>query len=128
MLSVFFFFQAEDGIRDIGVTGVQTCALPISVQAMTGGGGWPMTVFLTPDGVPFYGGTYFPPEDRGGMPGFPRVLRAVAEAYRSQSEHVAHNAERMREMLARPVVPLEQGSLEVGMLDRAVAGLLKSID
>ncbi len=44
-----------------------------AVQAMTGHGGWPMTVFLTPDGKPFYGGTYFPPSDRGGMPGFPRV-------------------------------------------------------
>ena len=48
---------------------------------MTGQGGWPMTVFLTPDGEPFYGGTYFPPEDRHGMPAFRRVLRSVAEAY-----------------------------------------------
>src|SRR5512139_3676770 len=54
-----------------------------AVQAMTGHGGWPMTVFLTPDGVPFYGGTYFPPVDRQGMPAFPRLLRSVAEAYRS---------------------------------------------
>ena len=99
-----------------------------AVQAMTGHGGWPMTVFLTPDGVPFYGGTYFPPEDRGGMPGFPRVLRAVAESYRGQSDQVAQNARQMREMLARPVVPLQQGALEIGMLDQAVAGLLKSID
>ena len=53
-----------------------------AVQAMTGQGGWPMTVFLTPDGKPFYGGTYFPPEDRGGMPAFPRVLEAIARVYR----------------------------------------------
>ena len=46
---------------------------------MTGHGGWPLTVFLTPEGDPFYGGTYFPPEDRVGMPGFPKVLEAVAE-------------------------------------------------
>ena len=45
-----------------------------AVQMMTGHGGWPMTVFLTPDGKPFYGGTYFPPDDRHGMPGFRRVL------------------------------------------------------
>ena len=45
-----------------------------AVQMLTGRGGWPMTVFLTPDGKPFYGGTYFPPEDRHGMPGFPRLL------------------------------------------------------
>lgn len=50
-----------------------------AVQALTGSGGWPMTVFLTPDGAPFFAGTYFPPRDRYGMPGFPRVLRSVAE-------------------------------------------------
>src|ERR671933_2963117 len=55
-----------------------------AVQAMTGHGGWPMTVFLTPEGVPFYGGTYFPPEDRHGMPSFRRVLQAVSRAYRDQ--------------------------------------------
>src|SRR6478672_5826817 len=49
-----------------------------SVQAMTGHGGWPMTVFLTPEGVPFYGGTYFPPEDRPGMPSFQKILTAVS--------------------------------------------------
>ena len=49
-----------------------------AVQAMTGGGGWPMTVFLAPDGTPFYGGTYFPPEARANMPGFPNVLAVIA--------------------------------------------------
>src|SRR3569623_1529824 len=53
----------------------------LAVQAMTGHGGWPMTVFLTPDGVPFYGGTYFPNEDRRGMPSFTRVLKSVSNAY-----------------------------------------------
>lgn len=52
-----------------------------AVQAMTGRGGWPMTVFLTPDGKPFYGGTYFPPENRHGMPGFPKVLISISNAY-----------------------------------------------
>ena len=60
-----------------------------AVQAMTGRGGWPMTVFLTPDGAPFHGGTYFPPEDRGGMPGFPKVLQAVNQAYRQRRGEVA---------------------------------------
>ena len=59
-----------------------------AVQAMTGSGGWPMTVFLTPEGKPFYGGTYFPPEDRGGMPGFPRVLQSLADAYREKRSEV----------------------------------------
>src|SRR5688572_25391744 len=59
-----------------------------AVQAMTGGGGWPMSVFLTPDRQPFFGGTYFPPEDRHGTPGFPRVLEAVADAYRNRRDEV----------------------------------------
>ena len=57
-----------------------------AVQAMTGHGGWPLNVFLTPDGVPFYGGTYWPPDDRQGMPGFRKVLEAVADAYRERRE------------------------------------------
>ncbi|MDA1279368.1 MAG: thioredoxin domain-containing protein [Chloroflexi bacterium] len=52
-----------------------------AVQAMTGSGGWPLTVFITPDGEPFFGGTYFPPEDRQNMAGFPRILAAVSDAY-----------------------------------------------
>src|ERR1700757_3421034 len=64
----------------------------IAVSALTGQGGWPLTAFLTPDGVPFYGGTYFPPSDRYNMPGFPRVLLSVAEPYPSQQEQVAHTA------------------------------------
>ncbi|MEW6731415.1 MAG: thioredoxin domain-containing protein [Acidobacteriota bacterium] len=59
-----------------------------AVQLMTGHGGWPMTVFLTPEGVPFYGGTYFPPNDRYGMPGFPRILQAVAEAYHTKRDEI----------------------------------------
>ncbi len=59
-----------------------------AVQSMTGHGGWPMTVFLTPEGVPFYGGTYFPPVDRHGMPAFPRLIQGVAEAYRSRRGEV----------------------------------------
>jgi uncharacterized protein YyaL (SSP411 family) len=59
-----------------------------AVQSMTGHGGWPMTVFLTPDGVPFYGGTYFPPVDRHGMPAFPRLLESIANAYHSRRAEV----------------------------------------
>ena len=60
-----------------------------AVQAMTGHGGWPMTVFLTPDGVPFYGGTYFPPEDRHGLPGFPRVLPRSPRPIATSRDEVA---------------------------------------
>jgi uncharacterized protein YyaL (SSP411 family) len=55
-----------------------------AVQTITGQGGWPMTVFLTPEGVPFYGGTYFPPEDRHGMPSFRRLLTAITELWRER--------------------------------------------
>ncbi|GIX05703.1 MAG: hypothetical protein KatS3mg115_0106 [Candidatus Poribacteria bacterium] len=71
----------------------------MAVQAMTGHGGWPLTVFLTPDLVPFFGGTYFPPEDRQGMPGFPRVLRAVAEYYATQREELRERAAQIAEVL-----------------------------
>ena len=59
-----------------------------AVQAMTGSGGWPMSIFMTPDGKPYFTGTYFPPDDRGGMPAFPRVLAAAADAYRDRKEEV----------------------------------------
>ena len=72
-----------------------------AVQAMSGHGGWPLNVFLTPDGTPFYGGTYFPPEDRGGMPGFLQVLDAVSDAYHNRRADVEENAEQTRELLQR---------------------------
>ncbi|MFZ9595097.1 MAG: thioredoxin domain-containing protein [Bdellovibrionia bacterium] len=69
--------------------------------AMTQGGGWPLTVFLTPDLKPFYGGTYFPPEDRYGRPGFPRVLMALSQAYQNDPEGVVQNADRLVEFIAQ---------------------------
>jgi uncharacterized protein YyaL (SSP411 family) len=63
-----------------------------AVQIMTGSGGWPMTVFLTPDGKPFYGGTYFPPEDRYGRPGFSRVLESLHEAWTKRRSEVISSA------------------------------------
>ena len=72
-----------------------------AVQAMTGHGGWPMTVFLTPDGVPFYGGTYFPPVERQGMPAFPRLLRSVADAYRDRRAEVLQSGRQLVEQMAQ---------------------------
>src|ERR1700752_3747122 len=72
-----------------------------AVQAMTGHGGWPMTVFLTPDGVPFFGGTYFPPTDRHGMPAFPRLLEAVADAYRSRRGEVSESGRQLVEQMSQ---------------------------
>src|SRR5215472_8377864 len=74
-----------------------------AVQALTQQGGWPMTVFLTPDGRPFYGGTYFPPRDRyygqNMMPGFPRVLRSIAAAYQESREEVEQQATQLADYL-----------------------------
>src|SRR6478609_7201987 len=69
-----------------------------AVQAMSGHGGWPMTVFLAPDGVPFYGGTYFPPEDRHGMPSFTRILNAVSEAWEHRRAEVGKSATALRDL------------------------------
>jgi uncharacterized protein YyaL (SSP411 family) len=70
-----------------------------AVQAMTGRGGWPMSVFLTPEGQPFYGGTYWPRDDRLGMPGFPRVLEAVSNAWTTQRDQVEESGAKLTEHL-----------------------------
>jgi uncharacterized protein YyaL (SSP411 family) len=73
-----------------------------AVQMFLGrGGGWPLTMFLTPDGAPFFGGTYFPPEDRYSLPGFPRVLAAVAQAYRERPDDIAKTAHQILDGLQR---------------------------
>ncbi len=72
-----------------------------AVQAMTRHGGWPMTVFLTPEGVPFYGGTYFPPSDRHGLPGFPRVLQGVADAWRERRAELLESGRSLVEELGQ---------------------------
>ena len=69
-----------------------------AVQMMTGRGGWPMTMFLTPEGKPFYGGTYFPPEDRYNVPGFPKILRGVANAFYKQPQDIENS---VSQILAR---------------------------
>jgi uncharacterized protein len=72
-----------------------------AVVALTGQGGWPLTVFLTPDGEPFFGGTYFPPEPRHGLPSFRQLLQAVAGAYRERPQDVAAQAEALVGALRR---------------------------
>jgi len=72
-----------------------------AVQMLTGRGGWPMTVFLTPAGKPFYGGTYYPPEDRYGVPGLPKILQGVAKAYRDKPQDVERSVEQILAGLQR---------------------------
>ena len=104
-----------------------------AVQMMTGGGGWPMTVFLTPDGKPFYGGTYFPPVDRYGMPGFPRVLISVAEAYRERRDEIESSADGMLgelKRLNRVGAPKggPEDELDYEIADQAANHLLRTLD
>src|SRR3954467_13534177 len=95
-----------------------------AVQAMTGHGGWPMTVFLTPDGVPFYGGTYFPKDDRHGMPSFTRILQSVSNAYESKRGDVARTTESVREMYASAAEETRSaGPLSPELLERAYRAL-----
>jgi uncharacterized protein YyaL (SSP411 family) len=100
-----------------------------AVQAMTGHGGWPMTVFLTPEGVPFYGGTYFPREDRYGMPSFRRVLASVADAWTERGEEVARAAATMRELYAATTERARTtGAVDAMLLERAAHGIAQRYD
>ena len=100
-----------------------------AVVALTGHGGWPMTVFLMPDGEPFYGGTYYPPEPRHGMPAFQKVLVAVSDAYRERRGDVARQAQALVGSLARSAeLTPSPDPLTDSILHEAVRGLLDSFD
>ena len=68
-----------------------------AVQSMTGQGGWPLTVFLTSDALPFFGGTYYPPEPRGGMPGFSQLLSAISDAYKDRRNEIEESGSYLRD-------------------------------
>jgi len=100
-----------------------------AVQMMTHHGGWPMTVFLTPEGVPYYGGTYFPPVDRHNMPGFPRVLIALGEAYRGRPDEIAETTASIQRELERLSATRESSELlTTGLLDSAYRGIVRNYD
>jgi uncharacterized protein YyaL (SSP411 family) len=99
-----------------------------AVQAMTGSGGWPMTVFLTPDGIPFFGGTYYPPEARHGLPGFPQVLEGVAAAYRDRAEEVVTSGTRLLELLRRTMAAGAPGPVGAETLDGVARTLAEQYD
>jgi len=100
-----------------------------AVQMMTHHGGWPMTVFLTPEGVPFYGGTYFPPQDRYNMPGFPKVIIGVAEAYRDRQDDIRETGTSLVNELRRlsETSGLDQ-PVEKELLDAAYVGIIRNYD
>jgi uncharacterized protein YyaL (SSP411 family) len=99
-----------------------------AVQGMTGHGGWPMTVFLTPDGAPFYGGTYYPPEPRHGMPSFTQVLTALADAWSTRRGEVDRSAAEIRQSLQHSVPKGAASALSGSVLDRAAHHLATRFD
>ncbi|MCS6953274.1 MAG: thioredoxin domain-containing protein [Bryobacterales bacterium] len=99
------------------------------VQAVTGSGGWPMSVFLTPDLKPFFGGTYFPPDNRWGRPGFRYILERLAEAWISDRERVVHSGEQLLQELRRyvEIVP-EPARLDASLLESGFFAFRRSFD
>ncbi len=100
-----------------------------AVQGMTGHGGWPLNVFLTPEQIPFYGGTYFPPTPRQGMPAWSEVLQAITETWRERAEEIRAGGERIRERLSGGALLSPSAEpLRAQTLDVALAGLRESFD
>jgi uncharacterized protein YyaL (SSP411 family) len=99
------------------------------VQMLSGQGGWPLTMFLTPAQEPFYGGTYFPPEDRYGRPGFPRILAAVAEAYHRRPSEVTQSVQQIRDGLKKlSAFEASPGNLSPDLLTNAARALANNFD
>ncbi|MGZ4301540.1 MAG: thioredoxin domain-containing protein [Gaiellaceae bacterium] len=98
-----------------------------AVVSLTGHGGWPMTVFLTPAGAPFFGGTYYPPEPRHGLPSFPQLLQAIADAWRERRSDIERDAGAITEQLRRTAEPSRE-PLTSSLLTDAVRGLRQQFD
>ncbi|HKO03150.1 MAG TPA: thioredoxin domain-containing protein [Candidatus Acidoferrales bacterium] len=100
-----------------------------AISAISGQGGWPLTGFLTPDGRPFFGGTYFPPDDAMGRPGFRRILPAVAEAYRSRRAEVDKSAQTLADSVAQAEALREgRGPLSPRLLDEMEDATVRQFD
>ncbi|AOS61650.1 thioredoxin domain-containing protein [Actinoalloteichus hymeniacidonis] len=99
-----------------------------ATQAMTGSGGWPMTCFLTPEGEPFHCGTYYPPTPRPGMPSFPQLIDAVAQAWHERNDEVREAAGRIVAGLAEQTAPLPAAAVDESTLVSAVAALTTGFD
>jgi uncharacterized protein YyaL (SSP411 family) len=100
-----------------------------AVQAISGQGGWPLTAFLTPDGKPYFGGTYFPPEDRYGRPGFPRVLLTMAEAFQKRRDEVNESASSVMSAIEESEsFSGRGGELGPGLLEKMIESAVKQFD
>jgi hypothetical protein len=100
-----------------------------AISAISGQGGWPLTAFLTPDGKPFFGGTYFPPEDAMGRPGFKRILVGIAEAFKTRRAEVDSSAKALEEAVAKAeVFHTAHGEFDAGVVDSVVESALHLFD
>jgi uncharacterized protein len=99
-----------------------------AVQVMTGQGGWPMTVFMTPNGKPFYGGTYFPPEDRYGRPGFPRVLQSLSDTWQNRRDDILANANDLTNHLQNLERNKPASEINTGVLEKAFQTMESNFD
>jgi len=100
-----------------------------AISAISGQGGWPLTGFLMPDGKPFFGGTYYPPEDQMGRPGFRRILLAVADAYKNKRQELLKTADALSEAVAKAeVFSGARGEFDLGVVDSQISSLTQLFD
>jgi uncharacterized protein len=100
-----------------------------AISALSGQGGWPLTAFLTPEGKPFFGGTYFPPDDAGGRPGFKRILLAIAEAFKSRRADVDQSADALAEAVAKSeVFHGARGAFDARVIDAVIDSAQRQFD
>jgi uncharacterized protein len=100
-----------------------------AISAISGQGGWPLTAFLTPEGKPFFGGTYFPPEDAMGRPGFKRILMGVAESFKTRRTEVDTSAQALEEAVAKAeVFKTARGAFDAGVVDSVIESALSMFD
>ena len=99
-----------------------------AVMAMTGSGGWPMSVFLTPDGKPFWGGTYFPPEDRWGQPGFKTALRSINETWRTKRADILRSSRQLTQAIQESARTESSAQLTTALLERATQQFAQQFD
>jgi uncharacterized protein len=100
-----------------------------AISAISGQGGWPLTAFLTPEGKPFFGGTYFPPEDAMGRPGFKRILMGVSESFKTRRKEVDTSAQALEEAVAKAeVFKTARGEFDAGVVDSVIESALSMFD
>ncbi|MGD0307004.1 MAG: thioredoxin domain-containing protein [Candidatus Acidiferrales bacterium] len=100
-----------------------------AISAISGQGGWPLTAFLTPDGKPFFGGTYFPPDDAMGRPGFKRILIGIADAYKSRRADVDSSAKALEDAVAKAeIFHGAHGTFDVGIVDSVIESTVSMFD